>query len=354
MKLKINYFIILLIIFSCFNTKALYSVNNYSGLTYTLSAGNSYIIGFYNDYLTGGFNTRFNTYYNPRFFTGNTYFKGGLSYYSYNMESSKNSTLSQFDMLAGAGIFYTVFNYIDLLAGVDLHGIYSNLKTSNTGRNERAIKPGFSYNLGAMAYLGKGIGLCALGDYREMKLSDIKFTTLDFNIGLTYNYNSYTNERELGSKSEKKLTMFNQGLAEFKRKNFYEAKALLHELYGIDSSYPGLDYYMKKIEEIEQYKKSADSLIQQQNYLKSIPHLEGCSPYIKECELNLLSQRKNLKANVPVWEADGIKLYDEKKYKDCIEIMEKILVVDPENQNANIYLPRAVKRQKAIESLQGR
>jgi len=30
------------------------------------------------------------------------------------------------------------------------------------------------------------------------------------------------------------------------------------------------------------------------------------------------------------------------------------LLIDPENQNANIYLPRAIKRQKAIESLQGR
>ena len=172
-----------------------------------------------------------------------------------------------------------------------------------------------------------------------------------FSGGLTYNYNSYVSEIEKNSRSEKKLTMFNQGLAEFKKKNFNEAKALLFELNTLDKSYPGLDYYIKRIEEIELSQVTADALISQQNYLKAIPQLEGCSAYIKDCEIKLLIQRKALKVQVPNWETEGIKLYDEKKYKECIEIMERILLVDPENNNANIYLPRAVKRQKAIDSL---
>lgn len=354
MKFKINHIIILILFFCAVSAKALYAENNYSGLTYTISAGPSYVSGFYDDYITGGFSTGFNTYYNFPLLISNTYFKGGFSYYSYEMKSNNASTWREFDLLAGAGIFYTLASYIDLLAGVDFHGTYLNLKTQNTGLNEKTVKPAISYNIGAMTYLGRGLGLCILADYRTMTVSSKTLSTFDITAGFTYNYNSYINDIEQSSKSEKKLTMFNQGILKFKNKKFDEAKNLLTELYSMDKNYPGLDYYMKRIEEIELSQTTANTLIEQQNFLKAIPQLQGCSAYIKDCEIKLLTQRKNLKVNVPMWEADGIKLYDEKNYKGCIELMERILLVDPENQNANIYLPRAIKRQKAIESLQGR
>ncbi len=354
MKFKIQYIFILVISINILSYKISYSENNYSGLTYIISTGPSYIDGFYSDYINRGLTGRFNTYYNVPLFTGNTYFKGAFSYSAYDLKSNSSSDMKQVDLIGGLGLFFSLFPYIDLLAGVDLHGIYSNLNTVNTQRDEKTFKPGISLNTGAMTYLGRGLGLCILADYRRTTLSQEKLSTLTLTAGLTYNYNAYINEQEQSSRAEKKLTIFNQGLAEFKKKNFNDAKALLHELYKMDKIYPGLDYYMKRIEEIEQNQTSADSLIEQQNYLKAIPHLEGCSAYIKDCELKLLNQRKTLKVNVPSWEADGIKLYDSKNYKGCIELMEKILLVDPENQSANIYLPRAIKRQKAIESLQGR
>ncbi len=354
MKFKIQSIIILILLFKVLAVEELYSENNYSGFTYSISAGPSYINDFYEHYITDGFTTGFNTYYNYPLFVSNTYFKCGFSYYTYQMTANNNSTLKQFDLLAGAGFFFNIFSYLNLAAGIDFHGAYSNLTTEHTGRTEETIKPAISYNIGALTYLGRGIGLCILADYRTMEISEKDFNTIDLTLGLTYNYNAYISELEQSSRSEKKLIKFNTGLAEFKKKNFSDAKTLLTELYAIDKNYPGLDYYIKRIDEIEQNQKTADTLIEQENYLKAIPHLEGCSAYIKECELKLLSQRKNLKPNVPVWEAEGIKLYDDKNYKGCIELMERILLVDPENQNANIYLPRAIKRQKAIESLQGR
>lgn len=354
MQFKLKNISVIILLSIILSVKVLYSENNYSGFTYTLSTGQSYVTGFYKDYLKGRSSTGFNTYYNFPLFISNTYFKGGMSFDSYTMKSSSDSTLLQYDFLGGTGVFYSLFSFMDLSAGIDFHGIYSRLSTDDTGRNETTFKPGISYNLGAMTYLGKGIGLCVLSDFRQTKLSGEKFSVFNITAGLTYNYNSYLHELELISRSEKTSAMFNRGLAEFKRKNFNDAKAILNDLYKIDKKYPGLDYYMKKIEEIEVNRASADSFIRQQNYLKAIPYLEGCAPYIKECELQLLSQRKALKGNVPIWESDGIKLYDEKDYRGCIELMERILLVDPENQNANIYLPRAIKRQKAIESLQGR
>jgi len=351
MKFKLNSILALILSFNVLSVKTLYPENNHSGFTYTLSGGPSYVHRSYDKYITNGYNAGFSTYYNNPLFISNTYFKGGLFSYSYSMETSKDSKLRQIDFLAGAGFFYPIFKYVDLLAGIDIHGVFSCLTTDNTDRKEKTFKPAVSYNIGVMPYLGRGIGLFFIYDYRTMEISEKYFSTFDFSAGLTYNFNSYISEVERVSKSEKKLTMFNQGLAEFKKKNFNEAKTLLFELNAIDKNYPGLDYYIKRIEEIELNRATAETLISQQNYLKAIPQLEGCSAYIKDCGLKLLTHRKALQVNVPKWESEGIKLYDEKHYKECIEIMERILLVDPENKNANIYLPRALKRQKAIESL---
>ena len=92
------------------------------------------------------------------------------------MESSKDSTLNQFDLLGRSRIFYTLFQYVDLLAGIDLHGVYSNLKTHNTDKSEQTVKPGISFNAGAMTYLGRGIGLSLIADYRKMKISEKSFS----------------------------------------------------------------------------------------------------------------------------------------------------------------------------------
>ncbi len=351
MKLKIHLIPALILLYNLLFVNALYPENNHSGFTYTLSGGPSSVSGYYDRYFKNGYSAGFNTFYSPSLLSGNTYFKAGFAGFHHDMESSKNSMLRQLDFLAGAGFFYPVFSFIDLSAGIDLHGIYSSLNTKNTLRDERAFKPSISYNIGVIPYLGRGIGLFFLYDFRMMELSRKNYNASTFSIGLTYNYNSYVREVEMASSSEKKLTMFNQGLSEFKKKNFNEAKTLFFDLNAIDKNFPGLDYYIKRIEEIELNRTTAETLISQQNYLKAIPQLEGCSAYIKDCEIKLLTHRKALKVNIPKWEADGIKLYDEKKFKECIEIMERILLVDPENKNANIYLPRAVKRQQAIESL---
>ena len=80
MKFKINSIIILIITVGRSAYEALYSENNYSGFTYTISAGPSFINGFYDEYFDNGYNITFNTYYNFPLFICNTYFKGGISH----------------------------------------------------------------------------------------------------------------------------------------------------------------------------------------------------------------------------------------------------------------------------------
>jgi tetratricopeptide (TPR) repeat protein len=328
------------------------SENYYKDLTISASAGPSYISGFYEDYLQDGMSYGIGAFYNLPFLNSNTYFIGGFSFSSYEMIVNSDSIMQQYDFYTGGMFAYPLMSYIFINTGITIRGIYSMLDTENTKRHETTFKPGYSGFIGGMAYLGRGIGLFVNAEYRISELSEKKFKTAELRGGLTYNFGDYREDIESRLNTDKKIALFDQGINEFRNKNFNEAKKIFSDLYRMDSEYPGLNYYLQRVKEIEDNQKTAEQYLSQKNSLKAIPYLTSCSPYIKDCELKLIQQRKSLMANVAVWEKEGIKLYDNRQYKECINMMEKILLVDPENKNANIYLPRAVKRNRAIESLQ--
>ncbi|HOP28812.1 MAG TPA: hypothetical protein P5120_11335 [Spirochaetota bacterium] len=326
--------------------------NYYKDITITASAGPSYISGFYEDYLHDGMTYGIGAFYNLPFLNSNTYFTGGLSFSSYEMLVNSDSTMQQYDIYAGGMFAYPLMSYIFINTGITLRGIYSMLDTDNTKRHETTFKPGYSVFIGGMAYLGRGVGLFINAEYEITEISSEKFKTAELKGGLTYNFGDYREDIESRLNADKKISLFDQGIKEFRNKNFNEAKKLFSDLYQMDSEYPGLNYYLQRVREVEENKKNAEYYLSQKNSLKAIPYLTNCSPYIKDCELKLLQQRKILMSNVASWEKEGIIFYDNRRYKECISVMEKILLVDPENKNANIYLPRAVKRNRAIESLQ--
>ncbi len=346
------YTIIILLLLMLQASADLSAEKYYNGLTVTASIGPSYVSGFYSDYFKRGLSPEIGTFYNLPFLNGNTYFTSGFSYYSYNMDSNHNSYLRQGDIYAGGMISYPLISFLFINTGLSIHGIYSELNTEYTERSESTLKPGVSVNLGGMGYLGRGIGLFANAEYRVTSISDERFNTSTIRGGITYNFKDYRADIDERLNADKKIALYDQGITEFRRKNLNGAKTIFTELHNIDSNYPGLDYYLKRIEVIEYNYRNAENLIAQKNYLRAIPYLELCSPYIKDCELKLFQQRKNLKTNIPAWEKDGIRFYDNRQYRECINIMEKILLVEPENRNANIYLPRAIKRNKAIETFQ--
>lgn len=326
--------------------------NYYKDITITVSAGPSYISNFYEDYLQDGMSYGFGAFYNLPFLNSNTYFLGGFSFSSYEMIINSDSIMQQYDVYAGGMFAYPLVSYIFINTGFTMRGIYSMLDTENTDRHETTFKPGYSAFIGGMAYLGRGVGLFINTEYRISELSEEKFRTLELKGGLTYNFGDYREDIDNRLNTDRKIALFDQGINDFRNRKFSEAKKIFTELHQIDSEYPGLDYYLQRVEEIEDNQKTAENYLAQKNGLKAIPYLASCSPYIKDCELKLIQQRKNLMSNIAAWEKDGIKLYDNRQYKECINIMEKILLIDPENKNANIYLPRAVKRNRAIESLQ--
>jgi len=341
--------IVLLILFKVYAYSNNYS--RYRGLTYLFSGGVSYPSGYYNDYLKSGKNASFAAFYKHNIFPLPLYYKGGLSYYNYELKTG-GSYLHQIDLSAGAFTSYKLHPVIEPFFGADITGTLSRLATKNTGRSENSYKPGISFNIGNMAYLNNGLGLFLLMDYKVTDISGKTFAPVSIKAGLTFNNIDLQRDINRESETEIKFQLFQKAQNEFRNRNFDEAKKLFNEIYEMDNEYPGIDYNLKRIKEIESDKAQADNFIKQKNYIKAIPHLQFCAPYIKDCESNLVRYRKELSEGIAAWEKDGIRHYEAGRYKDCINLMEKILLIDPDNKTAEIYLPRAARRQKAIEALQ--
>lgn len=323
----------------------------YNGITYSLTGGMSIPIGFYSGYLKDGSSVTLSTFYRENRFFLPLYYKGGISYSNYELKTG-GSYLHQYAFNAGTFTTHKVHPLLEPFFGIDIHGIYSSINTKNTGESASTFKPGFSVNAGNMAYLGSGIGLLFLIDYRITDISGELFKPITINAGLTFNNNDLTRDLNRESEAEVKFELYQKAQTAFRSRNFEEAKMLFNEVHIMDSEYPGLDYNLQRIREIESDKKQADNYISQKNYIRAIPHLQFCASYITECDNNLTKYRKELTSSISAWERDGIRHYEAARYRDCINTMEKILLVDPGNRTANIYLPRAIRRQQAIEALQ--
>ncbi|MCS6983693.1 MAG: hypothetical protein NZM25_01025 [Leptospiraceae bacterium] len=126
---------------------------------------------------------------------------------------------------------------------------------------------------------------------------------------------------------------------------------------------------LRKIEELEQ--KSPDDVLidkyrslifQQRKRQEAKAHLEAGrhfraivllkqAPDIPEAVQELRSLRESLNSQVSSLLAQGIAAYERSDFEQCISFMEKVLLIDPENSEAQIYLPRAQNRKRALERL---
>lgn len=324
--------------------------NHNDGVTHILSGGASVPTSDYREYLNNGFNLNYNALYKFPILSGNTYLNGGISYYSFKLDGAEDTSLRQADLNAGLLISYPFRSFFEPFAGISGHAIYSNLTAENTNRTEHALKPGCSISAGSLMYIGNGIGFYFNTEYMVTSLSEKTLAPLSITGGLTYNY---SNARETSDGASAKILLYEKGMDRFRKKDITGAKEVFIKLRELDEDYPGLDYHVKRIAEIEKNRDTAESLMSRRNPVRAIPYLELCSPYFNECQKELFKVRKKFSPYVNQWLKSGIKSYEKKNYNKCIRTMHKILLVDPLNKNANIYLPRARKRQRAIETLQG-
>ncbi|MBV6494896.1 MAG: hypothetical protein LDLANPLL_02933 [Turneriella sp.] len=75
------------------------------------------------------------------------------------------------------------------------------------------------------------------------------------------------------------------------------------------------------------------------------------APDIPLAQEDLAVLRSENALQVPNIITSGVKAYDKGDFDQCISSMEQVLLIDPTNADAQIYLPRAVNRRRALRRL---
>lgn len=96
---------------------------------------------------------------------------------------------------------------------------------------------------------------------------------------------------------------------------------------------------------------AAYARIQSGNRRGAIPLLIAASPFLPEARSRLHSLRAEMRSEVGRIFEQGVSNFKNKKYQECINSMNLVLMIDPGNREAEIYREKAGKRAKAVSAI---
>ncbi len=172
---------------------------------------------------------------------------------------------------------------------------------------------------------------------------------LSFSLGVGYRL---TAPAEIENANAKKvIALHNDAAIAEKTKDWIKLQELVTEILALDPRDDQARNYQIEIKDESIY-QTALQTIQTKGELQAIPLLEKIAQRYEPAQQQLISIRNKLKNKIPEWRESGVKAYENLNYQLCIQLMKQILLVDPEEKTAKIYLPRAEKRLQALEKLQ--
>lgn len=97
--------------------------------------------------------------------------------------------------------------------------------------------------------------------------------------------------------------------------------------------------------------QAAYARIHSGNRRGAIPLLIAASPFLPEARNRLYSLRAEMRGEVRSIFEQGVAQFKNKRYQDCINTMNMVLMIDPGNREAEIYKEKSGKRAKAVSAI---
>jgi len=323
-------------------------------LLWGVKGGYSQIVGHYDNEFNDSFTAGVYTF--PVIFK---YFMGefDLNFSMFPLSNNSESALYSLSFSLGPLGYYSILPYFQIYAGIAGQGNYLYLKADKSDKDERTFKPGFIAKGGFFFPLISGFRLRTGIEYNINPLSGKSFENVKLIAGASYNF-SFTGPSDRpviiqvvreDPKIKKADEIYKKGINSLGKKNYLNAKKLFEDVIDIIPEHEGALYYLSKIKNAEGHYKKALKHSNNKEYYKTIDHLVKSSDYIKEASKQLNNIRKRLKKKNRLLEKNALEFYRKKNYKRCITVTKTILLVDPKNKFAQLYLNRAKKRYRAIE-----
>jgi tetratricopeptide (TPR) repeat protein len=320
-----------------------------------LGAGYSIIQGQYakslsNSYRVGG-----------SFMYGNSgivkYLMGELeiAYARYPMKQSDRSFLQSASVSIGPVVCFPAATWLQLYTGASFRGSYLHLHTDKTDRNVKSIKPGFEAKAGFFFPVGRGFRLRVGADYTLEYLSGKPLHGVNVTGGLSFNFNpaemtggTVPGAGDPTERIDWYLSRADRALADGRTE---EAKKHYASVLAIDRNNAAALEKVAAIKKAESDYSRAMKLSGEKRYLAALPLLADAGVYLDQARTEEKNIRKLIAGEIGPLEKQGISLYESGDYRGCIAVMKRLLLIDPKNRTGLIYLPRAQKRQEAMERL---
>ena len=274
----------------------------------------------------------------------------GFAYYP--LKGSSSSSLMAYSLGVGPFFYYPVHERVSLYLGTLVKGMLFHVKTAETGKEDVSLKFGFSLSAGLMFPVAKGIEIRAGYVFSENDLTRNLFMSHDVFAGVAYAFSPSAARETLEQESESEaVELYKQAVGHYNAGDFDQALSLFRRVLEREHDYPGVADYVTAIESAKarydramEYKKSGDLL----QALKLLREIDQPMSSVRAEREKIAGE---LSGKVLLLEQKGIDQYNNKNYGGALETFQNILIIDPENTRARLYLPRARKRYDAYQKL---
>ncbi len=362
---KHTFFLSLLILIS-FSRVPVHAVENrlfYPGSpVFGITGGYTHVTGYYASYFNNGSYYGINAAFPLSVLNGRLLADGDAMYEKFLMNHNDDFNLTLYSFRAGPLLFYPMFN--SLYPFIAAYAQYSNIYfiTRNSGVKDQSRKGGYALKAGTISPLYGGFGLRLGAEYKALSLSGQWFGQFLFTGSLVFSFKGYILREEHGrssnggvrEKSDKGNVIEDllfHGLKLFNDNRVLESREPFSKALALDRGNREAEKYLAFIADYERRLKTAEDFMEKGNFYEAIPILVGLRPYLRKADDLLRQARGKLLHEMPGMEKRGIDAYENRDYDLSIQYMEKLLLIDPDNNTAKIYLPRSRNRKEALDKL---
>jgi hypothetical protein len=346
-------FLFCLILIIIFNVRLFAeSDSKEDNIVFGVLGGKTDVQGYYKGQLSDGFN--FGLFIDYSFFN-NRYllFESDLTYTELSLEESTLSKLTFYSFGIGPVIYIPAWSRFRPYAGFSVNLNYLELSAVETRKKERTLKIGAAAKAGFDIPVYNNFSTNLGVKYSINELSGKAFQNITYFAGVSYSYNFIT--REKAEKNIKQIEIdeyYESGQKYFKIGDGLKAKEYFNKVISYNNNYKDVENYLKIIIINEDIFEKAVKLISENKPFEALPLLVDTEKYLISAFKKLQEIRLLLSKEENELVKNGIDAYNKNDYERCIYLMKRVQLINPANESANLYLPRAIKRYDALKKIE--
>lgn len=277
------------------------------------------------------------------------FIQGIFSYSSYSFSESSGSYVSRYSFYLGPVLKYGIYGPFLLTGGFYVTENIFNIKANHLYYTDRTYKTGIAASAGFGFSFTREIIAEAGVLVSQSQLSGEQFRDMTYYCGLGYSFNYYPpafkkkfqETRKVLTELEKLEGLYNSGVLSYNEGDIDEADKYFKKVVDLKAEFRDTAEYIKTIGEIKRDMKMADKLTGEEKKIQAIPLLSKWEKQVPAAKKKLEKLRRGLAHEALNLEERGVQAFNNKEYRKSIRLLSRVLLIDPENNKARLYINRA-------------